>query len=109
MVGLQGSTAFQGTLRNIDLQCIQKNQLHYRNDMITMVFISSWYNSEVEKSRQLNEYLGAGIGIFQGLSNLAINGMTLIVLYSGGVLLDSKQITAGELMSFLMATQTIQR
>lgn len=70
---------------------------------------SSWYDKEVQESKVLNEYLGAGIGIFQGLSNFAINGMTLIVLYCGGALLDSKQITPGDLMSFLMATQTIQR
>jgi len=70
---------------------------------------ASWYNDEVQYSKILNEYLGAGIGIFQGLSNFAINGMTLIVLYCGGVLLDSGQITPGDLMSFLMATQTIQR
>ena len=72
-------------------------------------FDCSWYNDEVQYSKILNEYLGAGIGIFQGLSNFAINGMTLIVLYCGGVLLDSGQITPGDLMSFLMATQTIQR
>ena len=50
-----------------------------------------------------------GIGVFQGLSNLAINSMVLVVLYSGGVLLDSQQISAGQLMSFLMSMQTIQR
>ncbi len=76
---------------------------------LIVYFFSSWYGDEVEKSRYLNEFLGAGIGVFQGLSNFAINGMTLVVLYSGGILLDSNQITAGDLMSFLMATQTIQR
>eukprot|EP00794_Sanderia_malayensis_P016856 gene16856-18555_t len=68
-----------------------------------------WYNEEVEKSRHLNELLGAGIGMFQGLSNFAINGMTLVVLYSGGMLMDSNEISPGDLMGFLMATQTIQR
>ena len=63
----------------------------------------------MQQSKVLNEFLGAGIGMFQGLSNFAINGMTLIVLYYGGILLDSEQITPGDLMSFLMATQTIQR
>ena len=72
-------------------------------------FHFSWFTQEVESSKLKNEYLGAGIGAFQGLSNFAINGMTLVVLYSGGMLLDAGQITAGELMSFLMATQTIQR
>ena len=32
------------------------------------------YCDEIEKSRRLNERLGLGIGLFQGLSNLALNG-----------------------------------
>ena len=35
--------------------------------------------------------------------------MILIVLSHGGMLLASNQITPGSLMSFLVATQTIQR
>lgn len=53
--------------------------------------------------------LGVGVGLFQGLSNLAINGLALVVLYYGGSLLAAKEMEPGDLMSFLVATQTIQR
>ena len=67
------------------------------------------YESELRKSCWLNEKLGAGIAVFQGLSNLAINGLVLVVVSHGGVLLATNQLTAGDLMSFLVATQIIQR
>lgn len=35
--------------------------------------------------------------------------MVLSTLYMGGYLLSINQLTAGQLMAFLMATQTIQR
>ncbi|XP_046860238.1 mitochondrial potassium channel ATP-binding subunit-like [Xenia sp. Carnegie-2017] len=67
------------------------------------------YTKEVEKSRRLNEALGMGIGAFQGLSNITINSLTLVVLYVGGSLMISDQLTPGNLMSFLASTQLIQR
>ncbi|XP_033641040.1 mitochondrial potassium channel ATP-binding subunit-like [Asterias rubens] len=67
------------------------------------------YCDEIEKSRRLNERLGLGIGLFQGLSNLALNGIIVGVIYSGGYLLASGDIKPGQLMSFLVASQTIQR
>ena len=57
----------------------------------------------------LNELLGIGIGAFQGMTNIAINGLSLVVLYYGGSLLASREMEPGDLMSFLVATQTIQR
>ena len=69
----------------------------------------SLYQDEVSKSKALNEMLGVGVGLFQGLSNLAINGLALVVLYYGGSLLAAKEMEPGDLMSFLVATQTIQR
>ena len=83
--------------------------------------------------------LGNGIALFQALSNVAINGMfmctcidhcqlfhcvcvfvcvhvcvvcvgvVLGVVCHGGLLLTSDQLSAGQLMAFLVATQTIQR
>lgn len=67
------------------------------------------YQDEVSKSKTLNELLGIGVGAFQGMANLAINGLALVVLYYGGSLLANREMEPGDLMSFLVATQTIQR
>uniref|UniRef100_T1J598 Mitochondrial potassium channel ATP-binding subunit n=1 Tax=Strigamia maritima TaxID=126957 RepID=T1J598_STRMM len=69
----------------------------------------SLYNAELDKASVLNKQLGIGIGIFQGLSNLAINGIVLCVICVGGLLVQSQEISRGELLSFLVAAQTIQR
>ena len=82
--------------------------------------------------------LGNGIALFQALSNIAINGMCMCIYHyhiitthcvcvcvcvyvyvyagvvlgvvcHGGLLLTTDQLTAGQLMAFLVATQTIQR
>ncbi|KAF3429366.1 hypothetical protein E2986_09593 [Frieseomelitta varia] len=57
----------------------------------------------------LYEKLGLGIGLFQGGTNLFLNGILLSTLYFGGHLLSTGQLSPGELMAFLMATQTIQK
>ena len=41
------------------------------------------FKDEVERARDLNVKLTFGIGIFQGLSNLFINGIVLGVIYAG--------------------------
>lgn len=53
--------------------------------------------------------LGLGISVFQSLTNLALNGIVLGTLLYGGHLLSNHELTAGHLMSFLVATQTVQR
>jgi len=68
-----------------------------------------WYAKEIQESRFQYEILGAGIGAFQALSNFAINGIILLVLYTGTVLIDRKEMAAGDLMSYLVATQSIQK
>lgn len=35
--------------------------------------------------------------------------MVLLTVYQGGYLLSTNQLSAGQLMAYLMATQTIQR
>ncbi|KAF8568315.1 hypothetical protein P879_05655 [Paragonimus westermani] len=65
--------------------------------------------TESEEARRLNEKLGYGIGLFQGLSNLALNGIVLGVLYVGGHLISRDELKPGDLMSFLVTTQTVQR
>lgn len=67
------------------------------------------YGNEVDKSRQMTSKLGLGIAVFQGLSNIALNGVILGVLFTGGYMMSCKQLTPGDLMSFLVATQTIER
>lgn len=67
------------------------------------------FNKEVQLSEQLHIDLGLGIGIFQSLTNLALNGIVLGTLLFGGYLLSNNQLNAGNLMSFLVATQTVQR
>eukprot|EP00095_Tigriopus_kingsejongensis_P004287 maker-scaffold722_size106786-snap-gene-0.22 protein:Tk04287 transcript:maker-scaffold722_size106786-snap-gene-0.22-mRNA-1 annotation:"atp-binding cassette sub-family b member mitochondrial" len=69
----------------------------------------SMYEDEIQRAREFNERLGCGIGVFQAGANLFLNGIVLTTLYYGGYLLSSNQLTAGDLMSFLVATQTIQR
>ncbi|XP_078008925.1 mitochondrial potassium channel ATP-binding subunit isoform X2 [Phascolarctos cinereus] len=67
------------------------------------------YEIELEESRQLAEKLGKGIAIFQGLSNIALNCMVLGTLFIGGSLVAGQELSGGDLMSFLVASQTVQR
>lgn len=47
--------------------------------------------------------------MFQSLTNFAFNGIVLVTLLFGGHQLLGGQMSAGNLMSFLVTTQTIQR
>uniref|UniRef100_G1PQL4 Mitochondrial potassium channel ATP-binding subunit n=1 Tax=Myotis lucifugus TaxID=59463 RepID=G1PQL4_MYOLU len=67
------------------------------------------YGAELEGSRCKAEALGRGIALFQGLSNIAFNCMVLGTLFIGGSLVAGQQLTGGDLMSFLVASQTVQR
>jgi hypothetical protein len=40
---------------------------------------------------------------------MTINALSLVVLYAGGSLLASSELSPGNLMSFLASTQLIQR
>ncbi|EPQ14367.1 ATP-binding cassette sub-family B member 8, mitochondrial [Myotis brandtii] len=67
------------------------------------------YGAELEGSRCKAEALGRGIALFQGLSIIAFNCMVLGTLFIGGSLVAGQQLTGGDLMSFLVASQTVQR
>lgn len=67
------------------------------------------YRAELEGSRYKAEELGRGIALFQGLSNIAFNCMVLGTLFIGGSLVAGQQLKGGDLMSFLVASQTVQR
>ncbi|NXC92202.1 ABCB8 protein, partial [Cercotrichas coryphoeus] len=65
--------------------------------------------AEVDHAGRLSEQLGLGIAAFQGLSNLALNGIVLGTIFVGGSLMAGDQLSPGDLMSFLVASQTVQR
>ncbi|KAM9349082.1 mitochondrial potassium channel ATP-binding subunit [Symphorus nematophorus] len=67
------------------------------------------YAYEVDKSCEMNENLGAGIAVFQGMSNIALNCIVLGTIFAGGTLISSNEMSPGDLMSFLVASQTVQR
>ena len=67
------------------------------------------FQTEVNKACDLNIRLGVGIGIFQGLSNLVTHGIILSTIAVGGQYVYQNRLFAGDLMAFLVATQTIQR
>ncbi|GIY07380.1 mitochondrial potassium channel ATP-binding subunit [Caerostris darwini] len=67
------------------------------------------YNDQIAEIQRLNSELGVGMGLFQGLTNLALNGIVLGVLCVGGSLMCSAEMTPGNMMSFLVSTQTIQK
>ena len=95
------------------------------------------YCTEVDRASWLNERLGLGIAAFQGLSNLALNGewvpwggtkqchgaapplgpnsipppigIVLGTIFVGGSLMAGDEHSPGDLMSFLVASQTVQR
>ncbi|KAK2158178.1 hypothetical protein LSH36_175g04051 [Paralvinella palmiformis] len=67
------------------------------------------YNREVEQAAKLNQLLNVSIGAFQGLASVALNGIALGTLYVGGLLMSRNELKPGDLMSFMVAVQTIQR
>nr|QST14983.1 ABCB8 protein [Diaphanosoma celebensis] len=67
------------------------------------------YSQEVEKAAKMQEKLGLGIGLFQAGANLFLNGIVLGTVGLGGSLMTSGQLRPGDLMAFLVCTQTIQR
>ncbi|XP_067109241.1 mitochondrial potassium channel ATP-binding subunit [Osmerus mordax] len=67
------------------------------------------YALEVDKSCEINESLGSGIAVFQGLSNVVLNCIVLGTIFAGGSLMAGDEMSPGDLMSFLVASQTVQR
>ncbi|XP_034279397.1 mitochondrial potassium channel ATP-binding subunit [Pantherophis guttatus] len=67
------------------------------------------YATEVDISSRLNMNLGLGIAFFQGLSNVALNSIVLGTIFVGGSLMAGQEMTPGDLMSFLVSSQTVQR
>ncbi|KAI8342780.1 P-loop containing nucleoside triphosphate hydrolase protein [Chlamydoabsidia padenii] len=56
-----------------------------------------------------NQHMGLHIGLFQGLTNISIGCMVLTVLYYGGSLVVRNELSSGDLMSYMLSTQTAQQ
>jgi ATP-binding cassette subfamily B (MDR/TAP) protein 8 len=67
------------------------------------------FRKSQDEAASANIMLGYHIGIFQGFTNFSIGSMVLTVLHAGGNLVASKQITGGDLMSYLICIQNAQK
>uniref|UniRef100_A0A0B7AEF4 Mitochondrial potassium channel ATP-binding subunit n=1 Tax=Arion vulgaris TaxID=1028688 RepID=A0A0B7AEF4_9EUPU len=67
------------------------------------------YQKQVDKSAMMNIKLGLGIGVFQGATNIFLNSIVLGSLFTGGWLISTHELKAGDLISFLVATQMVER
>ncbi|XP_060805633.1 mitochondrial potassium channel ATP-binding subunit [Amyelois transitella] len=64
---------------------------------------------ECEAAAGLSTELGLGVGLFQAGTNLFLNGMVLGTMFLGGHLMSTGQMSAGDVMAFLVNAQTVQR
>ncbi|KAI7899749.1 ABC transporter type 1, transmembrane domain-containing protein [Cokeromyces recurvatus] len=66
------------------------------------------YQDACAQVARANQHMGLHIGLFQGLTNISIGCMVLTVLYYGGSLVVEDKLTSGDLMSYMLSTQTAQ-
>jgi ATP-binding cassette, subfamily B (MDR/TAP), member 8 len=65
---------------------------------------------EVNKvSTNLYHLFGFHLGLFQGVTNTTIGVLSLFILNVGGKMVVNGEIGAGELMTYLLATQSAQK
>ncbi|XP_052743697.1 mitochondrial potassium channel ATP-binding subunit [Bicyclus anynana] len=67
------------------------------------------FAEECKTAADLSMELGLGVGLFQAGTNLFLNGMVLATMFLGGHLMTTGQMTAGDVMAFLVNAQTVQR
>ncbi|KAK9497193.1 hypothetical protein O3M35_004558 [Rhynocoris fuscipes] len=96
---VKASTQFEESISNI------RTVRAFANEQ----FECSKFENTLERSKNLNTLLGYGIGVFQAGTNLFLNSIVLGTLCLGATLMSTSQLTPGDLMSFLVSTQTIQR
>jgi ATP-binding cassette subfamily B (MDR/TAP) protein 8 len=70
---------------------------------------STRFEKSLEESERYNVHLGFHIGLFQGLVNTSIGSMILLILYFGGSFVSQGNMTGGQLMAYMVATQNTQR
>jgi ATP-binding cassette subfamily B (MDR/TAP) protein 8 len=67
------------------------------------------FEKTLDRSGKFNQALGFHIGLFQGLVNTSIGSMVLLIMYYGGKLVLKGEMTGGQLMAYMVATQTTQK
>ncbi|KAJ1940622.1 hypothetical protein EC988_006982, partial [Linderina pennispora] len=67
------------------------------------------YRSARNESSKASSLFGMHMGVFRGLTNTSIGAMVLVVLYNGGRLVARGDMSPGDLMAFMIATQSAQR
>ncbi|XP_050352155.1 mitochondrial potassium channel ATP-binding subunit [Nymphalis io] len=70
---------------------------------------AKYFAQECNTAADLSMELGLGVGLFQAGTNLFLNGMVLATMFLGGHLMSTGQMTAGDVMAFLVNAQTVQR
>ncbi|KAN0016205.1 hypothetical protein ACTFIU_006167 [Dictyostelium citrinum] len=83
------------------------------NIRTVQAFSNQQYESErfIEKNQQslaLSTESGIQIGIFQGVTSLALNSVSLLVYWYGGTLVSRGEMTGGQLTSFIIHTMNMQ-
>ncbi|KAI9311811.1 P-loop containing nucleoside triphosphate hydrolase protein [Dichotomocladium elegans] len=67
------------------------------------------YSRACDDLGSTSRMLGLHIGLFQGLTNISVGCMVLMVLYYGGSLVVRNEMTGGDLMSYMLSIQTAQQ
>jgi len=67
------------------------------------------YRRSLDVGASWHTFLGTHISVFQALTHLSFSGMFIGILYVGGSLVSSGNLTNGQLMSYLFSTQALQR
>ena len=67
------------------------------------------YGELVSSSEKSSKQLAYGIATFQGLTNAALNSIVGGTVLAGGLLLGGGHLNSSDLMSFLGATQMLQK
>ncbi|KYQ91293.1 ABC transporter B family protein [Tieghemostelium lacteum] len=66
------------------------------------------FNEKNKESEKLSTESGIQIGLFQGITTMALNSVSLLVYWYGGLLVSRGEITGGELTSFIIHTMNMQ-